>query len=93
MDATQKQTNKMLGISDEVFAKYNPPEAGRVAKATAKLDREMAGLTETQIMINKALGISEETWRKHNPHEYFDQILGRMVVVVSKLSFQGHKEV
>jgi len=63
MDATQKQINKMMGVSDEVFAKYNPgPDVVR-AKAAGNI---ATGLTETQLAINKAMGVSEETWEKYN---------------------------
>jgi len=89
MDATQKQINGMLGISDEVFAKHNPSAGAVKAKA------ETGGLTDTQLMINKALGLSEETWQKYGPQG--TQSIGakrdEVVTIIPKLVFRGQKEV
>ncbi len=63
MDAIQKQINKMMGVSDEVFAKYNPsPEA----VAAKKIEQSAVGLTENQRMINKMMGVSDEVFAKYN---------------------------
>ena len=79
MDATQKQINKMMGISDEVFAKYNPgPDVIR-AKAAGNA---ASGLTETQLMINKMLGVSEETWKKYNATSKTQEAKGDGVVTI-----------
>jgi hypothetical protein len=88
MDATQKQINKALGISDEVFAKYNPgPDAVRA--------KETPDAADTQAMINKALGISEETWRKYGPQgtQSIRAKKDELITIIPKLGFQRHKEV
>jgi hypothetical protein len=92
MDATQKQINEALGISDEVFAKYNPGPDAMTAKETGDP-------TDTQRMINKALGISEETWRKYNPQGTQAGIRAikaksdEIVTIIPKFGFQKRKEV
>lgn len=69
MDATQKQINKMMGISDEVFEKYNSSTTRETEKTRrAKFDLGAADATETQLVVNKMMGISEETWKKYNPN-------------------------
>lgn len=84
MNATQREINRMLGISDEVFVKHNSSTTGESEKVRAKFDLGKASPTETQLVINRMLGISEETWRKYNTSKTQEAGEDRTVTIIQR---------
>lgn len=57
-DNNQREINKLLGVSDEVWAKYKPDPGEPVAAICTD---------EMQKEINRLVGLDDETWCKYNP--------------------------
>jgi len=56
IDFNQKLVNDLLGVSEEVFLKYNQP---------GQVESEISG-DDAQRLVNKLLGISDELFLKYN---------------------------
>ncbi|MFH1060396.1 MAG: hypothetical protein V1797_17165 [Pseudomonadota bacterium] len=72
IDPAQAQINKMLGISPEVFARYNGPEG--IPPMMSKSYSPPLGQEPIQDQINKKLGILPELFAKHNGGQQTENI-------------------
>jgi len=57
-DDNQRAINKLLGVSDEVWAKHNPDRSELGSRA---------GMEGIQKEVNRLVGLDDETWHKYNP--------------------------
>jgi predicted transcriptional regulator len=66
MEKIQEEINRLMGVSEETWEKYNPGNSKNLQIISLKNDglRDGAAL---QKFINELMGISEETWQKYNP--------------------------